>query len=99
MSDNFGIKLPGEILDIEKVLEKAEEKIKVRVERRRYGRMVTIIEGIGSDAKQVASNLKSKLGCGGTVKEGRIELQGDHRRRIKDLLVKMGYSEEQIEIF
>ena len=94
MSDNFGIKLPGEILDIEKVLEKAEEKIKVRVERRRYGRMVTIIEGIGSDAKQVASNLKSKLGCGGTVKEGRIELQGDHRRRIKDLLVKMGYSEQ-----
>jgi len=99
MSDNSGIKLPGEILDIEKVLEKAEEKIKIRAERRRYGRMVTIIEGIGSDARQVASSLKSKLGCGGTVKEGRIELQGDHRKRIKDLLVKMGYSEEQIEIF
>ena len=99
MGDNFGIKLPGEILDIEKVLEKAEEKIKIRAERRRYGRMVTIIEGIGSDARQVASSLKSKLGCGGTVKRGRIELQGDHRKRIKDLLVKMGYSEEQIEIF
>lgn len=99
MSDDFGIKLPGEVVDLEKVLEKAEEKIKVRVERRRYGRMVTIIEGIESDAKKVASNLKSKLGCGGTVKEGRIELQGDHRKRIKDLLVKMGYSEDQIEIF
>lgn len=97
MSDE--IKLPGEILELEKILEKAEEKIKIRVEKRKYGRYVTIIEGITSDARKIASNLKSRLGCGGTVKEGRIELQGDHRKRIKKLLIELGYKEEQIEIY
>ena len=97
MSDE--IKLPGEVIELEKILEKAEEKIKIRVEKRKYGRPVTIIEGITSDPKKIASQLKSRLGCGGTVKEGRIELQGDHRKRIKKLFLEFGYKEEQIEIF
>jgi len=42
--------------------------------------------------------LKSQLACGGTAKEGRIELQGDHKNRIKDMLVKMGFSPETIEV-
>ncbi|MBI2005205.1 MAG: stress response translation initiation inhibitor YciH, partial [Candidatus Aenigmarchaeota archaeon] len=36
--------------------------------------------------------------CGGTVKEGHIELQGNHKNKAKEILVKLGYSEEQIEI-
>jgi hypothetical protein len=36
--------------------------------------------------------------CGGTFKNGHIELQGDHRNRLKEILLKLGYEEKQIEI-
>ena len=65
---------------------------------RRFRKPITIIEGISENAKDIAKQLKSKLACGGTIKKGHIELQGDHKNRVKDLLVKLGYSEEQIEI-
>lgn len=82
------------------VIEREERKIKIFVENRRFGKKTTIIEGIPEkkDAKQLASNLKSKLACGGTFKKGRIELQGDHRPRLKELLTNLGYDETQIEI-
>ena len=41
-------------------------------------------------------SLKEKLACGGTVKEGVIELQGDHKRQVKPILVKLGFSENSI---
>ena len=48
--------------------------------------------------KDVTKNLKSEFACGGTVKDGRIELQGDHRPRIRKSLVKLGFSGETIHI-
>ena len=42
--------------------------------------------------------LKSKLACGGTYKHDEIELQGDHRQRAKEILVKEGFPAEIIEI-
>ncbi len=50
------------------------------------------------DSKKLAKKLKKNLACGGTYKEGRIELQGDHLRRIKDLLIEEGFPEEKIEV-
>ncbi len=79
-------------------IDKEAQKIKVYTEKRRFGKISTIVEGIDANAKETASQLKSRLACGGTLKEGHIELQGDHRRKIKELLVKLGYDEEQIEI-
>ena len=79
-------------------IQKEEEKIKVWVEKRRYGKSMTVIEGIKEEPKRILSFLKSKLACGGTFKNGRFELQGDHRGRIKDLLVKLGFEEGNIEI-
>ena len=79
-------------------IEREMQKIKISVEKRKFDKPTTIIEGITDNGKQVASQLKSKLACGGTFKNGRIELQGDHRSKIKDILVKLGYEEEQIEI-
>ena len=78
-----------------------QQVIKIKLEKRRYGREVTIIEGLNEkeiNLKKLASELKSKLATGGTYKNGRIELQGDHRHRVKQILVEMGFPEENIII-
>ena len=80
---------------------KEQQRIRVYIERARYGKLKTIIEGIDEkefDLEEIAKKLKAKLACGGTVKKGRIELQGDHRDRVKKLLADLGFSEDLIEI-
>ena len=79
-------------------IEREGEAIKVYIEMRRFNKPMTIIEGIVENKKEVVKNLKSKLACGGTIKDGRISLQGNHKSKIKNILVKMGYSEGQIEV-
>lgn len=90
--------LPKELLDFEK-LGKEEERIKVRVIQRRFKKLVTIVTGIQSEneLKELAKTLKKKLACGGTVKDGEIELQGDHKVKVKEILVKEGYREGLID--
>lgn len=61
----------------------------------RKGKGVTVITGIPVDAgqlKQIAKTLKQKCGSGGTVKNGTIEIQGDHRDLLVDELKGMGYT-------
>ncbi len=82
-------------------LSKEQQKIKIKAERRRFGKMMTIIEGIDAsaiDVRALMKKLKSKLACGGTYKDGLLELQGDHRQRVKELLVKEGFNEDMIEV-
>ena len=82
-----------------KVIEKEAKVIKVYKLIRRFGKPVTIIEGLDKKAgKSVSKSLKRKLACGGTFKNGKVELQGDHVNRVKELLKEMGYEEEQIEV-
>ena len=60
----------------------------------RGGKGVTIISDLPLDESgltELASKLKTRLGTGGTVKDGRIEIQGDHRERIVAELEGMGY--------
>ena len=80
-------------------IEKSSQKIKIKNDRKRYGKIVTIVTGLGSgiDIKQVAKDLKNNLACGGTYKDNAIELQGDHRKKIKEELVKLGFDEDSIE--
>ncbi len=81
-------------LDSHDDLEHAQQVLSVRMESRRYGKPVTIVEGLDlpkSDIQAIASELKSSMGTGGTVDEGRIELQGDHRDRVPDLLRDRGF--------
>ena len=69
--------------------------------KRKYRKFVTIIEGLDEkqlDLAELAKILKSKLACGGTSKNGRIELQGNHKTRIKDVLVGMGFSLDMIDV-
>ena len=60
----------------------------------RRGKGVTIISDLPLGATgltELAARLKTRLGTGGTVKDGRIEIQGDHRDRIVQELEGMGY--------
>ena len=77
---------------------KSDQHINVTTESRRYGKVITLVSGFddGVDLKDVAKKLKEGLACGGTVKNGVIELQGNHKKRVRPLLVKLGFSEESI---
>lgn len=80
-------------------LAKSEQKIKVTTEKRRYGKVITVISGFDKsiDIKATGKALKSELACGGTVKDGKIELQGDHKKQAKEILIKLGFSADAIE--
>ncbi len=91
--------LPKELCICE-TLAKEKEVIKVLNVRRRYGKMTTVIQGLSKDvdSKKVLKELKTKLACGGTVKDDVIELQGNHKSKVKAILVKLGFPEDQIEV-
>ena len=78
---------------------KSSQRIKITTDKKRYGKIVTVITGFesGMDVKKIAKALKNELACGGTYKGDMIELQGDHTKRIKSLLVKHGFEEDSIE--
>jgi translation initiation factor 1 len=69
----------------------------VRISRQTKGRKgsgVSLITGIPlgeTELKKLAKELKKKCGSGGTVKNGIIEIQGDHREILLDVLRKSGY--------
>ena len=78
---------------------KEQQKIKIDVFKRRFSKVMTIISGIDDKAtlKEIGKEMKQKFACGGTVKDNEIELQGNHRDRAKELLIKRGYKEELID--
>lgn len=85
--------LPTEICVCEDIAREQQE-IRIYTDSRRYGKKMTIVEGISSsdiDIQSVLSKLKSKCACGGTVKEGNIELQGDHMRKAQGVLEELGF--------
>ena len=89
--------LPLEICVCQEIA-KQDQKIKVSIVKKRFGKISTIVEGfdVKTDVKQLAKELKRKLACGGTGKDNRIELQGDHRDRIRDILKKMNYAAVEV---
>jgi len=85
--------LPKEICVCEDIA-REQQRITIAVDKRRYGKMMTIVDGINPhdlDIDALVSNLKSICACGGTIKDGKIELQGDHRTKVKEALEKMGF--------
>ena len=82
-----------------KEIAKAEQRIRIETDKRRFGKITTLIKGLSKDVdlKSTAKALKTEFACGGTVKEGAIELQGDHRKKIKPALIRLGFPEEMIE--
>ena len=74
-------------------------KIRVYTTNKKFKKLVTVVEGIDKgQLDQTTKELKHKLACGGTSKEGVIILQGDHKRRVADALKQLGYPMESIEV-
>jgi len=91
--------LPKELFVCETIA-KEKEKVKVSSVKRRYGKQITLVEGIGKgiNIKKVLKELKQRLACGGTLKGNVIELQGGHMEKVKDILKKLGFTEDQIVV-
>ncbi len=88
--------LPKELCVCE-VIAREQQEIKIYAVKRRYGKTVTIIEGINPseiDIDDLAKQLKTRCASGGTVKEGNIELQGDHKRKVQSVLEDLGFKAE-----
>ncbi|MEQ3697612.1 MAG: stress response translation initiation inhibitor YciH [Pseudomonadales bacterium] len=69
--------------------------VRVRLDRKRKGAGVSQIEGLGiagAELKKLAKELKAKCATGGAIKDGVVEIQGDHRERLKQLLEAKGYA-------
>jgi translation initiation factor 1 len=80
-------------------LAKSSQNIRVTTDKKRYGKIVTVVSGFDKsiDIKKIAKALKNELACGGTFKDNAIELQGNHVKKIKPILVKLGFEENSIE--
>lgn len=74
------------------------QRIRVRSVKRRYGKIVTVVDGFKDvDVDKVAKELKRRLACGGTAKKDSVELQGDHKSRVSEVLISLGFSEDMID--
>jgi translation initiation factor 1 len=84
---------PGKEEPAESSVPAASPGIRLRLERRASNRVATVVTGLPGGAAAAAALAKSlKAGCstGGTFKDGVLELQGDHRKRVEALLAKLG---------
>ncbi len=80
---------------------KEGQSITVYVVKRRFGKLITLVEGLDQKTislKDLAKKLKSKLACGGTAKNGIIELQGSHTEKTKEELLRLGFSADSITL-
>ena len=70
-----------------------KQTARILVEKRKRGKVVTIIRGLVKDASlaELLTALKTSCGTGGTVKDGELELQGNHCERAGNVLREAGY--------
>ena len=89
--------LPEELCMCEEIA-REQQQIILQSDKRRYGKIVTIVTGINSsdiDVDDLARTLKTRCAAGGTIKDGNIELQGDHMKKVKKVLEEIGFKVEQ----
>ena len=79
------------------ILPKNQQKLRLSMERAgRGGKIVTLVKGyVGSeeDINALCKLLKQKCGVGGSIKDGEIIIQGDHRQRLVEILKNEGYTQ------
>ncbi|MHC5004772.1 MAG: translation initiation factor [Planctomycetota bacterium] len=77
-----------------RVCRPADQTATVRLEKRKRGKLVTAVSGLdpsASDLESLGTRLRSACGAGGTVREGVVEIQGDHRDAVVQALRGLGY--------
>ena len=90
--------LPRDLCVCESIA-KETQKIEISIEKKKFGKKYTVISGIDQkeiNMKDLIKKLKERLACGGTAKGGIIELQGDHKHQVRDILIGMGFAPETI---
>ena len=91
--------LPKEICVCDILDRETNRKIKVYLERKKFRKYMTVVSGLsGEELEKTAKELKRQLACGGTYKNGIIELQGEHKLEVKKVLLGMGYPEDSIDV-
>jgi len=88
--------LPDELCMCEEIA-REQQLVKVFTDSRRYGKLVTVVDGIDSSdisLQELCRDLKNRCACGGTVKGEKIELQGDHKKKVQKVLEGMGFTVE-----
>jgi translation initiation factor 1 len=91
--------LPKDICVCSVLDRETESKIKIYTKKAKFDKLMTVIEGINPDElERTTKSLKQRLACGGTSKDGFIELQGNHKDNTKKALVSMGYKEDIIDV-
>jgi translation initiation factor 1 len=87
--------------DNSETLPAGKQRLRISLDRKqRAGKAVTLIEGfvgIIEDAEDLGKKLKSLCGSGGSVKDGEIIVQGDHREKILQWLLKNGYKDVKLK--
>ncbi len=79
--------------------ETSQAKIKVYTKKAKFNKLMTVVEGIdNSEIAKVTKELKAILSCGGTSKNGVIELQGDHKEKVRKALEQLGYPKDSITV-
>ena len=89
--------LPQEVCVCEDIAKEAQGQISIEIAKRRYGKLVTILNNIdpaavGGDLQAFAKKMKTHCACGGTSKNGQIVLQGEHKKKVTEKLLSMGFN-------
>ncbi|MCK5282749.1 MAG: translation initiation factor [Nanoarchaeota archaeon] len=90
--------LPKELCVCETIAKESQE-ITILLESKKFGKVYTVIYGLDEkeiDMTDLTKKLKSKLACGGTTKQGKIELQGNHIQKTKEILLGLGFAPDTI---
>jgi len=92
--------LPQELCVCEAIARESQT-ITVSVVKKKFSKVYTIVEGITDkniDLHELTKQLKNKLACGGTSKDGRVELQGNHIQSVRKVLIGMGFGPGSINL-
>ncbi len=90
--------LPQDLCVCESIA-KETQKITVSIEKKKFNKKYTIVQGLDEkeiDINNVAKQLKHKLACGGTAKNHIIELQGDHKTKVREILLGLGFAPDSV---
>ena len=90
--------LPKE-LGVWESIAKEDQEITIALESKKFSKKYTVVTGIDTkeiDIDDLVKKLKSRLACGGTAKAGKIELQGSHVAKVREILIELGFAPDAL---